>query len=558
MGERGSPGDGPRTYRELRPTFPDPAHWNLPWILRHRAETHADRVYLDAPAEGLKLTYRETLARAEAIAGGLLAAADPGDRVLIMAPNRSEVILSWFGASLAGLVEVPINTAYSGSFLEHQVRTTRPRVAVVDAALAERFLERGEAYESLERFHVLGEGPDSDAAIAALRGAGYAAAPFGELLDAPPVELPEVAAEQLASIFFTSGTTGLSKGVMMPHAQMAFFADECVSLTRLTDDDAFMSVGPLFHGNAQFLAAYPALIAGARFVLRERFSASGWIDQIRDCGATVTNFVGVMMDWTWKQQPRPDDADNQLRCIFAAPTASSILDGFRRRFGVEAFVEVFGLTETSMPILSPYGEERPAGAAGLVADEYFEVRLVDPETDREVAVGEVGELVVRAKLPWTMCAGYYGMPEKTAEAQRNLWFHTGDGLRRDGDGWYYFVDRLKDAIRRRGENISSYEVEQAVLDHDEVVECAVVAAPTGSEAGEDEVAVFVVVADGAAAGEGEIRAWCDRRLPAFARPEYVAVVDTLPLTPSGKVRKIELRERARELAEAAHAAEPPR
>jgi crotonobetaine/carnitine-CoA ligase len=549
---------GARTYRDLRPTFADQAKWNLPWILRHRAETHGERTYLDVPAEGLTLTYAETLTRAQALASGLLTHGEPSDRVLIMSSNRSEVILSWFAASLAGMVEVPINTAYSGSFLEHQVRTTRPRIAVVEAEFAERFAERSEAYSSIERFYVLGAGAERDACIRGLRVAGYEAEPWDDLSGHEPAELPAVAPEQLASIFFTSGTTGLSKGVMMPHAHMTFFADECVSLTRLTDADAFMSVGPLFHGNAQFLAAYPALIAGARFVLQKRFSPSRWIDQIRDSGATVTNFVGVMMDWTWKQPQRPDDADNQLRCIFAAPTASSILDAYRTRFGVEAFVEVFGLTETSMAILSPYGEDRPPGAAGLLADEYFDIRLVDPETDREVEVGDVGELVVRTKLPWTMCAGYYNMPEKTVEAWRNLWFHTGDGLKRDADGWYYFVDRLKDAIRRRGENISSYEVEQAVLGHPGVVECAVVAAPAASEAGEDEVAVFAVVADRSATDVEEVRAWCELRLPVFARPEYVEIVDELPLTPSGKVRKIELRVRAQELAQAALSAEPAR
>jgi crotonobetaine/carnitine-CoA ligase len=254
------------------------------------------------------------------------------------------------------------------------------------------------------------------------------------------------------------------------------------------------------------------------------------------------------MDWTWKQPARSDDADNQLRCVFAAPTASSILEPFRARFGIEAFVEVFGLTETSMPILSPYGEPRPPGAAGLLASDYFDARLVDPETDAEVAVGEVGELVVRTKLPWTMCSGYLNMPEKTLEAQRNLWFRTGDGLRRDADGWFYFVDRLKDAIRRRGENISSYEVEQAVLGHDSVAECAAVAAPAEGEAGEDEVAIFVVAVEGAELDVAEVRGWCEQRLPAFALPKWVKIVDALPLTPSGKVRKIELRDLAIALA----------
>src|SRR5262245_54251436 len=213
-----------RTYRDLHPTFADHANWNLPWILRHRSQTHGGRTFLDAPAEALKLTYAETLGRAEALAAGLLEHAEPGDRVLIMSSNRSEVILTWFGAALAGMVEVPINTAYSGSFLEHQVRTTRPRVAVVEPAFAERFLDRGEAYSSLERFHVIGAGAERDQAIELLRGAGYVAGAYADLARHAPVALPDVASEQLASIFFTSGTTGLSKGVMMPHSQMTFFA----------------------------------------------------------------------------------------------------------------------------------------------------------------------------------------------------------------------------------------------------------------------------------------------------------------------------------------------
>jgi len=302
-----------------------------------------------------------------------------------------------------------------------------------------------------------------------------------------------------------------------------------------------MSVGPPFHGNALFLACYPSLLVGARFVLCEKYSASRWIDQIRECGATVTNFVGVMMDWTYKQPERPDDADNKLRRIWAVPTATSIASGFKRRFGIEAFVENFGLTETSMPILCPYGVDRPDGAAGLLVDEYFDVRLVDPDTDEEVPTGDIGELVVRAKLPWTMCSGYYNMPDRTAEVTRNLWFHTGDGLRRDAEGWYYFVDRLKDAIRRRGENISSYEVEQTVIGHPQISDCAAVAAPAQSEAGEDDVAVFVVLANGAEIGVDEVRAWCVDRLPAFAVPDYITILDALPITPSGKVRKVELR-----------------
>ena len=202
-----------------------------------------------------------------------------------------------------------------------------------------------------------------------------------------------------------------------------------------------------------------------------------------------------MMDFAWKQAPRENDRDNVLRCVYAAPTASTYVEQFKERYGIEAFVDAFGLTETCAPIMSPYGEPRPPGAAGLQNKEWFDIRLVDPETDREVEVGEVGELVVRPVHPWTASNGYYNMPEKTVETWRNLWFHTGDALRRDEDGWYYFIDRYKDALRRRGENISSYEVEQAILGHPAVVECAVIGVPADQEAGEDEVLAVVVASE---------------------------------------------------------------
>ena len=536
-----------RSYDQFRPSFADRRHWNSPHVLRHRAETHGDRVYLDVPWTGESYSYSETLDLAERVARNLLAAgAIPGDRLLIMLPNCSAYILAWLGSSLARLAEVPINTAYRGSFLEHQARTVAPRLALVDPAYAERFAESAESVRTVERFFLAGgTAGERAAASATLREAGFAVSAWEVLLAEVPAggaaDLPPVRHADLGSVFFTSGTTGLSKGVMMPHAHMYLFADQCVSLTRLSDADVYMSAGPLFHGNSHFLAAYPALIAGARYVLQERFSAGAWSRQIRDSGATVTNFVGVMMDFVWQQPRRPDDADNDLRCVFAAPTASGILEGFKKRFGTEAFVEVFGLTETCMPILSPYGEDRPPGAAGLANRDWFDVRLVDPETDEEVPAGELGELVVRARHPWTQSVGYYNMPEATREAWRNLWWHTGDGMRRDAEGWFYFVDRLKDAIRRRGENISSYEVEQALLAHPDVAEVAVVAVPADQEAGEDEVLAVIVAEPGAGIDAAALWAFAEKRLPYFAVPRYLRFIAELPRTPSEKVRKVELR-----------------
>ncbi len=530
-----------RTYDDLVPAFADQGDWTLATVLRHHAAHRPDAVFLDLPAEGVTVTYAQSLADAESVADRMAeAGAEPGDRVLVLAANSSQFLRTWLGTGIAGTIEVPVNTAYEGLFLSHQLVTAAPRWAVLDDTLVAAVLGVADAARVLEHVWVIDTGT-AGPALTALREAGFTASPWEDLVTGarPGAVFPTVQPHHQASIFFTSGTTGPSKGVAMPHAQMYFFGQEVVSLQRVTAEDVYFTCTPLFHGNAQFMAAYPALIAGARLVCRPKFSASRWVDQLRESRVTVTNLIGVMMDFIWKQPARPDDADNQLRSVFAAPTATSILAGFRERFGIDAFVEVFGLTETSAPILSPYGEDRPAGAAGLQAAEWFDVRLVDPETDREVATGEIGELVVRPRHPWTCSLGYYGMPEKTAEAWRNLWFHTGDALRKDDEGWFYFVDRYKDALRRRGENISSYEVEQGLLAHPAVLECAVIAVAADSEAGEDEVMAYVVA--GAPLDPAQLWEFCTGRIPAFAVPRFIRVVDELPKTPSERVQKAQLR-----------------
>jgi crotonobetaine/carnitine-CoA ligase len=528
-----------RYYTDLKPTDPDMSRWTVAHVLRGHAARQPSAVGLVAPEEGREFSYAELLEGAERVAGGLRAggAAD-GDRVVIMAANSSRFVFSWLGCGVGGLVEAPVNTAYEGEFLRHQVGLVQARWAVIDDVHAPRFAALRDELPSLEGFWVIDTGQLAPA-LDTLRRAGWAAETWDTLPAADRLVLPDPAPQSLASVFYTSGTTGPSKGVAMPHAQMYMFGSIIVALTRLTSADTYLTVTPLFHGNAQFMAAYPTLIAGGRVVIRSRFSASRWVDQLRENQVTVTNMIGVMMDFIWKQGPRPDDADNVLRCVYAAPTAFSVLPEFMARFGIEAFVDAFGLTETCAPIMSPYGEMRPAGSQGLLASDWFEARLVDPETDQEVPVGSVGELVVRYKHPWTCSMGYYGMPEKTAEAWRNLWFHTGDALRRDADGWYYFVDRYKDTLRRRGENISSYEVEQVILAHPAVAECAVIGVPADQEAGEDEVLAVVVAS--APMDAAEIWDWCTGRMPGFAIPRFIRFAAALPRTPSEKIRKAELR-----------------
>jgi crotonobetaine/carnitine-CoA ligase len=532
-----------RFYKDLIPHDPDWTRWTMAHVLRRQAAENGDGIFLIAPEEDeAQWTYAEALEDAERVGGGLRASGvQPGDRVIIMAKNSSRFVMTWLGTAMADIVQAPVNTAYEGDFLRHQVTLVDAEWVVCDDAFADRFIAIARQIPKVRKFWVIGNG-DLDGALERLRAAGWEASPWPDLQKAERWPGPEPDARSLTSIFFTSGTTGLSKGVSMPGAHMYFFAEVTKCLVRFTRADTYLAVTPLFHGNAQYMAVYPAMIAGGRVVIRTRFSASRWVDQLRAHDVTVTNFLGVMMDFVWKQPRRPDDADNLLRAVFAAPTASSIVDEFRERFGIEAFTEIFGTTETGAPMLTPYGEPRPAGAAGLLADDWYDVQLVDPETDIEVPVGQVGEMVVRPRHPWICSLGYYNMPQKTTEQWRNMWFHSGDALRRDEEGWYYFVDRYKDAIRRRGENISSYEVEQAVLGHPAVAECAVIAVPADEEAGEDEVMVIIVA--GEPMQPAAVWEWCTGRVPAFAIPRYVRFVDKLPRTPSEKIQRAVLRDEA--------------
>jgi crotonobetaine/carnitine-CoA ligase len=328
----------------------------------------------------------------------------------------------------------------------------------------------------------------------------------------------------------------------MPHSQFYFFAEEDVQLMRLKQDDVYMTGFPLFHGNAQFLTVYPCLIAGAHCVLYPRFSASDWAGRARRSGATVTNLLGATMAFITAQPPSPDDRTHRLRCIYAAPLSTDLAGPFTERFGVSEFVDGFGQTEISNVFMTPPGAPRPPGASGVLVDQWFEIKLADPETGEPVPEGQVGELLVRHKHPGIISTEYLGMPDKTIESRRDLWFHTGDALRRDSQGWYYFVDRVKDALRRRGENISSYEVESVLRSHPAVADCAVVGVAADQQAGEDEVMAFLVANAGLALDPTEIWAWCEARMPAFMVPRYLEAINELPRTPTEKVRKKQLRE----------------
>lgn len=530
------------TFGKIKPQFPK-EQWVLGNILEYQAEHRADKPFLQWGGNK-PLSFAEVNRTVNRLAHGLAKLdVSKDDKVVIFSRNSMDFVFSWFALNKLGAVQAPINSAYKGAFLEHQTNLAQARIMIVDRNLAPVVAASENNLVGVELIILWSpkgdkKGPDPN--FKRIKTVDFREV-FSRKTTNPGVEIKP---QDVAGIIFTSGTTGPSKGVLLPHAHNYFMSQQTVSMVKLKETDTYMTGFPFFHANAQFLTIYPCLIVGARCVLYEYFSPSAFVDRLHESGATVTNFLGVAMPFVYQQPPTERDRGHQLTRVFCAPTPTSILPDFSKRFGVKHYVEAFGMTEIGMPVLSPLGKKRPAGAAGLLVSDWFEARIVDPDTDEELPIGEVGEFIVRHREPWTLNVGYFGMTDKSLEAWRNLWFHTGDAVRRDEEGWYYYVDRIKDALRRRGENISSYEVEAPILQHPAVDDCGVIAVPAEVEAGEDEVKACVVLKKDASLTPEELIAWCDERMPHFVVPRYLEFYDVLPKTPTEKIQKAKLREAA--------------
>jgi crotonobetaine/carnitine-CoA ligase len=488
-------------------------------LLARRAAEAPDQLFLQ-DVEGNQLTYGELQDRILRWAGALQeAGVKAGDTVVTMLPAGLEAFAIWLGIASLRAIEVPLNSAYRGPMLEHTVNTAGSSLAIVADAYTSQFDEVRSALTSLERI-VVPDGAD----------AGFAD-------DAVPAkDLEPAAYHDIACMIYTSGTTGPSKGVLMPWGELHQF------VTALPEN--IISAGgvhylclPVFHVSGKS-GIYICAHHDARLLVRDTFSLTEFWNDVRSFGCTSTGLIGVMASFLMAMPEQPDDADNPLQNVSMGPLVAEVED-FKRRFGVQVSTG-YGMTEIGVPMASQGWNLANGTSCGRVRTGYpgYEVRVVD-EVDRPLGPNQVGELIVRTAEPFTMNAGYYGMPAETAEAWRNGWFHTGDAFKYDEDGNYYFVDRIKDAIRRRGENISSFEVEAYVTKHPAVQECAAVA--VASEHSEDEVKIVVVPAAGATLDPKELIEFLIPTMPRFMIPRYVEVVDARPKTPTMRVRKVELR-----------------
>jgi crotonobetaine/carnitine-CoA ligase len=503
-------------------------------LLRVRARLEPDGPAIQEVVGGRQITWQglldESLRWADAFrARGVR----PDDTVLSMLPNSIDAYLNWLGVAWLGAIEVPINTAHRGRMLEYMVANSGARVLVISQRYVEQIREVASAFEGVELCIV----PDSSDPVTGLPFPVMTQAEFLQGAQADhTIEGPR--AEDVAVIIYTSGTTGPSKGVIVPWAELYVFADHTAP-GMLEQGGAYYSPYAAYHisGKAALLnaAAY-----ACRLVLRETFSASNFWSDIREFGCTSAMVLGTMAAILMAAPERPDDAQNPLRTVSLGPLSAS-LDAFKKRFGVKVST-AYGTTEIGLPLTS--GWELPnTRTCGRLKPGYpgYEVRVVD-ELDQPLGPGEVGELIVRSAERSTMCAGYYGMPEQSAQAWRNGWFHTGDAFTYDEDGWFYFVDRMKDTIRRRGENISSFEVEACVNEHEAVAESAAVGVP--SVLGEDEILVLVRLHDGAHVSPEDLIAFLEVRAPKYMVPRYLEFVIELPRTDATqRVRKVELRMR---------------
>jgi carnitine-CoA ligase len=491
-------------------------------LLERWARERPQRNFLEF-SDGTAWTFEAMRARALRAAAGLRAlGVERGSHVLSWMPNEREAILGWFGANLLGAVYVPINTAYRGAILRHAIALSDAKVMIAHASLLPRL--EAESAALLDHIVCAGGRPPP------LAGPRMHA--FDVLEQAAAAEAAEPVQPWDANyIILTSGTTGPSKAVVCTYIQA--WAGGAMAMDYFGPDDRLLANLPLFHVSGVG-AVMDRLIKGGTCVLYDGFKPESFWDTVRRFNITGCCLVGAMTRFLLNQPPSARDREHPLRAAITVPWNQDSL-AVAQRFGIEMHT-AFNMTELATPIRSP-ANPPVLGTCGR-ARPGVDCRIVD-ENDMEVAPGTVGELILRTSRPWEITQGYYKNPQATMRAWRNGWFHTGDAFRCDEQGNFFFVDRMKDAIRRRGENISSFEVESEAGEHPDVREAAAI--PVPSELGEDEVMLVVAPVAGRTVDPVELLRFMEPRVAAYMLPRYIRTVADLPKTPTAKVEKHRLR-----------------
>lgn len=502
-------------------------------VLEKWAATQPDKVFVKL-SETEEVTYGAMRDMTASTAAGLQSLGIcQGDTVVVWLPNGLDCLRIWFGLNWLGATYVPINTAYKGQILQHVLENAGARVILAHSELVGR-LEDVET-SSLQTVVVVSSTPSNLPSIKTKNGCELQVlsteALNGDEDQLRPLQQP-IGPWDLQSIIYTSGTTGPSKGVMSSYAHLHAMAG-AESFYMLTKEDRYLCNLPLFHV-AGTIPVMGMLSRGGSIALVPSFSTETFWTSVKETESTAVLLLGVMATFVAKRPSSNEDREHPLRKVIIVPLSEDA-PSFGKRFGVEVYT-LYNMTEISTPLVSELNPTK-AGSCGRPR-RGVQVRIVD-ENDCEVAKGNTGELIVRTDAPWAMNSGYFKNPEATAAAWRNGWFHTGDGFFEDEDGTYFFVDRMKDSIRRRGENISSFEVEAEIAAHPSVQEVAVV--PVPSALTEDDVLCVVATVPGMTLDPAELLEFLKPRMPHFMLPRYIRIVDALPKTPTQKVQKHLLR-----------------
>lgn len=485
-------------------------------LLVANAAHHPDRHFAEFDG-GERWTYAQALREAAAAAHTLRAlGVRQGSCLAVLLPNGADFIRSWFGAAMLGATVCPINPALRGSLLRRPLALSRPVAVVADPS-------RRAALED-------------DAAL----GRTVLVDP-GELRgreDRAPELERGIELWDIEKLLMTSGTTGPSKLVLVPYLHSYWGYATILRENGFTADDVFQIDLPLFHSAAMgYVNA--TLANGSAIYVRPRPALDRYWETIRDARVSAAILISSMVPAMMRHPARSADREHRMKFMVTAPIPPDIA-AFRSRFGVPVLMTSLGSTEASTPIRG-YAEPGadPSYCGEVVPG--WEVRVVDRH-DQQIPVGDAGEAIVRCSRPSVMSPGYVDDPAATASAWTNAWFHTGDLVRQDAKGSFYFVGRTKDAIRRRGENISAYEVELAMSAHAAVAEVACVPAPS-DDGVDDEVKVWIVLKPGAPVHHSQFLEHAFDRLPHHMVPRFYEFTSEIPKTPTGKPQKYSLKER---------------
>ena len=523
-------------------TKSDQENWVLPKVLKDQASLIPNKDFLQFSYDKA-LTFSEVNKLANQIANSLnKLGIRKTDKVSVYMPNSLEICLAWFGILKNGSVMVPINTAYVMDFLQYIIESSDSKIIIIAEEYLERLANIQDRIPNIEKVIVWTRNNKDS-----FESNGYSKTQlisWNDFVTKGSDNEPEVEITHMdhARLMYTSGTTGKSKGVVRPCAADYSSAQNYSSIMDLTSDDTVFTCLPLFHSNAMVMGVYPAMISGCKVIVEEKYSASKFWKWMKDFEVTKFNLVGVMSYFMWNAPVVPEEKQHKVKLVLGSPAPHDIIEEFMERFNI-LFTEGYGLTEVGQCTFTRPNEPFRVGSCGKESPGY-EIKIVNPDTDEELPRNTPGELVLRPRIPNICLHYYYKMPEKTVSDFRNLWFHTGDLCRMDEDGYIFFMDRVKDYIRRRGENISSFEVENLISTHPSIEESAAIAVKLDEQGrhSEDELMIVIVLKENMTLDPKDLIEFLQPIMPKFMIPRFVRFRDSLPKTPTNRVQKVKLRD----------------